>query len=199
MTVVLLPIVARHGLGALLPVTFFAGLFLLIMAFARVGRYVHYIPWPVVTGFTTGIAVVILLQQLPSFLDAPRGSGESVVLQSFGTLRAYMTKPGYRTVIVAAFTMIFMVVWAKRIRTFPASMAALIAGTLISYIPLFAHVPRIGTIPRGLSMPHFAIHDLGNLTDLTRAAMAVAILGALESLLSAVVADSMTIEERHDP
>jgi SulP family sulfate permease len=199
MTVVLLPIVARHGLGALLPVTVLAGLFLLLMAFARVGRYVHYIPWPVVTGFTTGIAVVILLQQLPSLLDAPKGSGESIVLQSFNTLRAYVAKPGYRTVIVAAFTMIFMLVWGKRIRTVPASMASLIAGTLISYIPLLADVPRIGTIPRGLAFPHWSIHDVGNLTDLTRAAMAVAILGALESLLSAVVADSMTIEERHDP
>jgi len=199
MTVVLLPIVARHGLGALLPVTFLAGLFLLLMAFARVGRYVHYIPWPVVTGFTTGIAVVILLQQLPSLLNAPKGAGESVVLQSFHTLKAYALAPGYRTVVVAAFTMLFMFAWGRRFRTFPSSMAALIVGTLISYIPIFATVPRIGTIPRGLALPHFSFQDLGNLTDLTRAAMAVAILGALESLLSAVVADSMTIEERHDP
>src|SRR6185503_12347891 len=113
---------------------------------------------------------VILLQQLPSLLDAPKGSGESIVLQSFNTLRAYVAKPGYRTVIVAAFTMIFMLVWGKRIRTVPASMASLIAGTLISYIPLLADVPRIGTIPRGLAFPYWSIHDVGNLTDLTRAA-----------------------------
>ncbi len=201
MTVVLLPLVSQYGVAALAPVGILAGLFLLVFAFARIGRFIRYIPYPVITGFTSGIAVIIFIQQLPGFLGAPKGDGEQVVVVSWQTLRAFASAPGLTTPALGLLTVAVMVGWGRseRLRTFPASMAALLAATGLSFLPVFATVARIPAIPTGLPLP--SLPSLAGLeaTDLVRAALVIAVLAALESLLSAVVADGMTIEERHDP
>ncbi|MEX1164945.1 MAG: SulP family inorganic anion transporter [Nitriliruptor sp.] len=201
MTVVLLPLVSQYGVAALAPVGILAGLFLLVFAIVRIGRFIRYIPYPVITGFTIGIAVIIFLQQLPGFLGAPAGEGEQVVVASWQTLRAFADAPGLATPMLGMLTVGVMIVWGRseRLRAFPASMAALLAATGLSLLPVFDAVARIPAIPTGLPLP--TLPSLAGLeaTDLVRAALVIAVLAALESLLSAVVADGMTIDERHDP
>lgn len=201
MTVVLLPIISRHGVQALALVGLLAGLILLVFAFARIGRYVNYIPWPVIAGFTNGIAVIIFLQQLPGLLGVPKGEGEGILVVSWHTVAGYLAAPGWAPLALGLLTIAAMLLWSgqKRLRAVPASMAALVIVTLTSLLPPFAAVPRIGAIPQGLPSPQLPLVPWGDLSELMRAALAIAVLAALESLLSAVVADGMTIGERHDP
>lgn len=202
MTAVLLPIVAHHGPGALPILGIGAGLILIALGLAGIGRYVHFIPWPVVTGFTNGIAVIIFLQQLPNVLGVKAPLGESIVFISVQTVREFLARPGYLPASLALLTVVAMLAWG-RVRALggvPASMAALVIVTLVSLLPPFEGVARIGEIPRSLPLP--ALPDLalsGAWVELTRAAIAVAVLAALESLLCAVVADGMTVGEKHDP
>ena len=201
MTVVLIPIVAQHGPGALPLVALIAGLILIAMAAGGVGRYVGYVPWPVITGFTNGIAAIIFLQQLPAVLGVPADESESVLISSARTLRAFVDSPAGPALALGVATAAVMVVWARlpRLRLIPASMVALLVGTAISLASWFDGVARIGGIPRGLPAPSLPGLSAGNVVDLARASLIIAILAALESLLSAVVADGQTIEERHDP
>jgi SulP family sulfate permease len=201
MTAVLLPIVARYGVQALPVLGLMAGIILLALAITRIGRYVNYIPWPVVTGFTNGIAVIIFLQQLPYFLGVSKGEGESILTVSWRTLQDFFKEPRFMPMLLGVLTILVMLLWLrfKRLQIIPASMAALFIVTLVSLFPFFAEVPRIGEIPRSLPTPRLPIFDVGVFTDLFRAALAIAALSALESLLCAVVADGMTVDQKHDP
>ncbi len=201
MTVVLLPVVARYGVGALAPVGIMAGLILLAMAVGRVGRYVQYIPWPVITGFTNGIAVIIFLQQLPGALGVAKGEGESIVTVTWQTATAFVAAPSWTSTVVTGLTILTMVGWLRirRLQMVPASLVALVVGTGVSLFGVFDGIERLSGIPRGLPLPSVPSLSLDQMAPLAQAALAVAVLAALESLLSAVVADGMTIEERHNP
>ncbi len=201
MTVVLLPLVADHGVGVLAPVGILAGLILVVLAVAKVGRFVRFIPYPVVTGFTAGIAVIIFLQQLPGFLGLPAPRGEHVLPVTWQLLRDATGGIDLSAALLGALTVAVMVGWGRlrRFHAVPASMAALLVTTLVSLSPTFASVGRVDAIPGGLPTPSLPALGAIASTDLVRAALVVAVLAALESLLSAVVADGMTIGERHDP
>ena len=202
MTVVLLPIVAAYGVAALPILGLLAGVFLLVFAFARIGRYVNYVPWPVVSGFTNGIAIIIGLQQLPGLLGVPAVAGHGGILPaSLGAVQTFFTAPTLQPLLLGSLAMGVMVAWPtwRRARSVPAGIVALVAVTLVSLLPGFEDVPRIGAIPGGAAAAGAVpLPDL-DLVVLVRAALAIAVLAALESLLSAVVADSMTVGERHDP
>ena len=201
MTVVLIPIVASHGVVALPVVGLLAGALLVAMASAGVGRYVGFVPWPVITGFTNGIAVIILLQQLPLVLGASGEPAESTLVGATRTVRAFAASPAAPALTLAVVTAAVMVIWTRipRVKVVPASMVALLFGSGLSLIGWFDGVARVSGVPRGLPSPALPIWSVGSGIDLARAALAVAILAALESLLSAIVADGQTIEERHDP
>lgn len=202
MTAVLLPIVAQHGAAALPILGVLAGVILILLGVARVGRYVRYIPWPVVTGFTNGIGVIIFLQQLPNVLGVAQPRGESIVSIAYLSVRAWAASPGFVTVVLALLTVVVMVFWRriKALAAVPASMAALIVVSLMSLTAPFADVARIGAIPRSLPLPSLPTLGFTDAwVDLARAALAIAVLSALESLLCAVVADGMTVGEKHDP
>jgi sulfate permease, SulP family len=201
MTVVLLPLVASYGVGALAPVGVMAGIILLVLAVTRVGRLIRLIPYPVVTGFTAGIAIIIFLQQIPALLGVRQPVGHHVVSMTLATLREARGTWQPTTVGVGLATIVIMVLWgrSRRLRRIPASMAALLITTVGSLAPGLGDMPRVGEIPTGLPstvLPRFTALPV---TDLARAALIVAVLAALESLLSAVVADGMTVGERHDP
>lgn len=201
MTVVLLPLVAEHGVAALAPVAALAGLLLVVLGVAGVGRAVRYIPYPVITGFTAGIAVIILLQQVPGVLGVERPEGDQILVVTWRALQDAAGGVAWTAPTLGALTVAVMVLWGRleRLRALPPSMAALLAATGASLLPAFDGVARVSAIPSGLPTPRMP--DLAGvpLTELTRAALVIAILAALESLLSAVVADGMTIGERHDP
>lgn len=204
MSVVLLPIIAAYGVAALPLLGLLAGVFLLTFAFARIGRYVQYVPWPVVSGFTHGIAVIIALQQLPGVLGVAAGSvghAESVLAASIGALRAFMAAPAWGAPALGLLAVAIMLGWSSvpRLKPVPGGIVALVGVTLVSLLPAFDGVPRIGAIPAALPMPAWPPLPAVDPTVLVRAALAIAVLAALESLLSAVVADGLTVGERHDP
>lgn len=197
MTVVLLPIIAQYGVEKVFLVGLMAGLILLAFGLLRLGRLVSLIPYPVVTGFTNGIAIIIFLQQIPALLGVPTPKGEHVVSITLEALRAYFDHPQGATLLLTALTIGLILLWGRYVRRVPGSIVALVVVTLVSLT--FAGVPRIGEIPTALPSPHLPDWNLSDISKLFSPALAVALLAGIESLLSAVVADSMTIREKHDP
>lgn len=203
MTAVLLPIVMKHGPSALPILGIGAGIILIALSFLGLGRFIRVIPWPVVSGFTNGIGIIILLQQLPNFFGVAQPQGESIVLLSWETVQTWLAAPGFAAPILALLTIAIMLGWGaiKQLHLVPGSMAALVIGTLLSFLPPFQGIERIGAIPQAIGLPKMPTMIFSDgMIDLARAALAVAVLAALESLLSAVVADGMSgTDERHDP
>lgn len=110
-----------------------AGFILLLFAFARIGRYLNDIPWPVVTGFTNGIAVIIFLQQLPGLLGVVKGDGEGILPVSWRTVETYLGSPTLAPPVLGLLTVVVMTLWTrpKKLNVVPASMAALVVVTLV--------------------------------------------------------------------
>src|SRR5690606_19993148 len=129
----------------------------------------------------------------------PTPHGESIVVLALATVRSWAAAPTFTPALLALLAVVVMVGWSRvrALGVVPASMAALLVVTLVSLLPPFAEVARIGEIPRSLPMPHLpSLTFAGAWVDLARAAFAIAVLAALESLLCAVVADGMTIGEK---
>ncbi|THF84347.1 SulP family inorganic anion transporter [Deinococcus sp. KSM4-11] len=198
MTVVLLPVIARYGLSQVLVIGMMAGALLILASLLRLGRAVHLIPWPVITGFTNGIAIIIALQQLPAALGLRAPRCEGILPASFEVLHTYLDAPSITPLVLTTVTAAIMLLWPRVTTRVPGGIVALLIVTGVS-LQLHLDVPRIGVIPAGLPLPHLPAFDLATLPALFSAAMAVAILAGLESLLSAVVADGMTRGVRHNP
>ncbi|WP_169947751.1 SulP family inorganic anion transporter [Microbispora sp. H11081] len=201
MTVVLVPIVHTHGPGGVLAVGLLAGIVLVLLALARVGRYARFMPIPVIEGFTAGIAVVIALQQVPAALGVP-GEGERV-WQAAGDAVLNFARGASPVPIVMALAVAGIMLLGARWRSaVPFSFLTVVAATVVAEVAGL-DVARIGALPAGLPAPSAGFLDpfldLGALSSLLPAALAVAALGALESLLCASVADGMSVGERHDP
>ncbi len=197
MTVVLVPIVAVYGANGVLVVGLMAGLLLIAMAYAGVGRYVKYIPLPVIEGFTLGIAVIIALQQVPAALGVV-AEGQHVVAVAASAVADWVSSPDWVTA-VTTLAVVVLILTVVRVRPgVPIALIAVIATTAVSEL-LDLPLATIGTLPSSLpapSLPDFAWADIRTLAV---PALAVAALAALESLLSATVADAMRVSERHDP
>lgn len=196
MTVVLLPIVAQFGVSGVLVVGLLAGVFLIGLALAGAGRSMQYIPLPVVEGFTLGIAVIIGLQQIPAALGEP-AEGEKVVLQAWDAVVTWMQDPQWAPVAISLGVAAAMLL-ALRLRPgLPISLVAVAVAT-VAVVATGVDVATIGAIPTGLPAPTVPAIPWGQLSALVTPAIAVAALAALESLLSATVADGMRVGERHD-
>lgn len=174
-----------------------AGLILLVFGLLRFGKLINLIPYPVVVGFTNGIAIIIFLQQIPALLGLPTPKGEHVLPIALQALREYAQQPQVMTLLLTALTVGIILLWGRYVQRIPGSIVALILVTLVS-LP-FAEVPRIGHIPTSLPAPTLPAWSFSDISLLFSPALAVALLAGIETLLSAVVADSMTIRERHDP
>ncbi|MEI2784470.1 MAG: SulP family inorganic anion transporter [Candidatus Nanopelagicales bacterium] len=199
MTVVLVPIVAAYGANGVLVVGIMAGLLLLVMAFAGLGRYIRFVPLPVIEGFTLGIAVIIALQQVPAALGQ-EGGGEQVVLSAIDDLWAWLSAPQWPPLLLTMGTVV-VILGAARLRVRPAVPVALIAVVAATLLVQVADIPvaAIGTLPPAIPAPHLPDFRWSDLRVLAAPALAVAALAALESLLSATVADAMSVSGRHDP
>ena len=195
MAVILLPIVAHHGAGAVATVAVMAGVVVVLGGVLGLGRLMAYLPWPVVEGFTLGIAVVIAAQQVPVALGVPTPDGTNASLVA---VEAVVRFVGQGDVVVVGLLVLAVVLTAGLAKLHHALPAALVAVGVVTGVAELAHldVARIGALPRGLPAP--SVPDLSQAGPLLSAAVAVAALAALESLLSARVADGMTNHERHD-
>jgi len=197
MTVVLVPIVAAHGADGVLVVGLMAGLLLVGLGLAGAGRFIRYVPVPVVEGFTLGIAAIIALQQVPAVLGVHVSSDKVVVLAG-RAVAAWVERPGWAPLALAAATGVTIMVLSRTLPRWPVSLLAVAAAT-VAGSALDLDVATIGSIPHGLPAPSLPQVPWGDLNTLLLPAVAVAALAALESLLSATVADAMRVGARHDP
>ncbi len=191
MAVVLAPVVAQHGLGSVALVTVLAGAIVLVAGVLRLGRIVTYIPWPVVEGFTLGIACIIFLQQVPAAVGvtaAPGGNTAVAAVRAVGDAAGPAVAWTLGAVAVVAAVMLVL---GKVARSVPASLIAVVLVTVLAEI-FDAPVARIGALPDSLPLPVLPSASPGALRDLAGAALAIAALAAIESLLSARVAAGMT-------
>lgn len=199
MTVVLAPIVAAHGPSGVLTVGLMAGCMLVALAVLRAGKYMRYVPAPVVEGFTLGIACVIGLQQVPNALGVPQPEGDRVLVVTGRALREFAGNPNWTSVAFALAVAAVMLLGARLRPTIPFSILAVIAATVVAQAAGLDAARPIGDLPSGLPAPSLSFLDPGALSSLLAPAVAVAALAALESLLSASVADGMTVGQKHDP
>ena len=200
-------IVAVQGFGNLMGATMLAGIFLLAMGLARMGQLIRFIPLTVVIGFTNGIAVVIFLAQIKDFFGLQIESLPAEFFARIKVLAANAHTVDWPTLALAVCCFLFLLSYnrlALRIsllRRAPGPLAVLVVGTLVSYffeLPVETIGSRFNGIPQELpnfGLPAVSIHDIGKLIS---PAITIALLGAIESLLSARVADGQ-IDDRHDP
>jgi SulP family sulfate permease len=199
--VIVAGIVARFGMSGLAMVTLMAGVILLAMGLTGLGSAVRFIPRPVVIGFTNGIAVLIASTQIKDFFGLRVGAMPSEFLPRMRLLITHLPGFNWQALIVGAVTLAILLILPRITRRVPASIVALLACTAacaLFHLPVETIGSRFGGIPRGL--PPFAIPDFHSehILPLIPSAFTVALLAALESMLSAVVADSMT-GDRHNP
>ncbi len=190
MTVVLLPVIARHGVDKIPLLALMAGVLLLVLAVAGLGRAVDLIPWPVVEGFTMGIGIIIFLQQFPLALGTPKGESESTVISAWETLVATDWTKAWLPLLVVALVLAVHLVLTPIRRNVPIALVAVVVGTGVAW-GFDLDIERIGALPTGLPVPSVPGFDFRLLTTLAAPALAIAALAALESLLSARVADGM--------
>lgn len=198
MTVVLVPIVHQHGATGVLAVGLMAGVVLVVLAVAGVGRAVRYMPAPVIEGFTAGIAVVIALQQFPSALGIAHAEGDKVWQSAADAVRRFVDEPSIATPVTALVVAVVILIGGRFLPKLPFALVAVTIATIVTAV-VDLDLTRIGTIPSGLPAPSLSFLHLNELGSLIGPALAVAALAALESLLSATAADSMCVGTRHNP
>ena len=198
MVVVLGPIVALHGPGVVALVSVMAGVVVLAGGLFKLGRVVSYIPWPVIEGFTLGIAVIIFLQQVPAALGVPAGASSSAVLAAIAAFGEIHVATLFWALGCVAVVAVIMVVAPRIHAQLPGSLIAIIAVSIVAAV---AQLPlaRIGELPASLPVPGLPSIDLGVVTSLVAPALTVAALAAIESLLSARVAASLADTGSYDP
>ncbi|MEO8694483.1 MAG: SulP family inorganic anion transporter [Acidimicrobiales bacterium] len=198
MTVVLVPLVHRYGVDAVYLVGLMAGVMVVVAAFAHVGRYLAYIPWPVIEGFTVGIAIIIFLQQVPSALGVTKPDGENTAVVAAKALRDAFSHGTLAALGLVVLVAAVMIIVPRLHRALPASLLAVAIATVVAQVGDLS-VSRIGKLPGSLPAPSFPAVSYDRVSELFSAAFAIALLAALESLLSAKVADGMADTGRHNP
>lgn len=199
--VIVYGIVSKYGYDGLATATLMAGVMLVIFGIAKLGAIIKFIPFPVTVGFTAGIAIIIALGQVPNFLGLHFSAGVSEPADAIGKITLYAKSIGSTnlySVIVGIFALLVCIFWPKVTTKVPGSLIAIVLATALVKILGWddAHsVMTIGSknqIPTGFPTPHLPNISLEMMRQVFQPALTIAILGAIESLLSAVVADGMT-------
>ena len=193
MAAILISIMVKHQMQGVLIATLMAGMLLVLAGVLRLGKLTTFLPVPVITGFTSGIAIIIALGQLDNFFGV-RSEGESALLRLASFLKAGHA-PDLAAVGVGLFVILFMVVFPKKWSAIvPASLLAIILATVLTSL-LGLDVAVVGEIPRTLmpaSRLNLAGIDLAEVADLAAPAVSIAMLGMIESLLCGASAGRMT-------
>ena len=225
--VILFPIVQQHGLGGLLIATMMAGVILIGLGVARLGRLIEFVPYPVILGFTAGIAVVIAVLQIPDFLGLSAGPMGEHFVENLGRILAAVPTLNPVELGIGLLTLAVLVLWPRLKLPVPAPLMGLVAGAVAAYAvnhwltgsggvetiasrftweaggesgtgipPIAPSLVAPWSLPGPDGEPLTV--DFALIQALIGPAFAIAMLGAIESLLCAVVADGMT-RTRHDP
>ena len=199
--VVVFGIVARYGVDGLYMCTLLAGVILVILGVTGLGTAVKYIPRPVVVGFTNGIAVIIASTQIKDFFGLKVDKVPGDFLARIETLALNFHTISSQETGLACLALLIIIVFAKYFKRIPGYIIALFVGTALVWIlklPVETIGTRFGGIPSGLPSLHIPKFHVDMIRPLFAPAMTVAMLGAIESLMSAVVSDRMS-GDKHNP
>jgi len=197
--VIVYGIVQKYGLDGLTIATIMAGIILVIMGVARFGSMIKFIPYPVIAGFTSGIAVIIFSTQIKDFFGLTMGEVPSEFLHKIAAYVANFSSVNYWALMVSVVTLLIIIVLQKVSRRIPGSLIALVFCTALVYLfklPVETIGNRFGQIPSMLPAPVFPKIDFQIVRNLIGPSMTIAVLAGIEALLSAVVADGM-IGDKH--
>ena len=192
--VIVYGIVQQFGVSGLVIATFIAGVLLIIMGVARLGNAIKYIPYPLIIGFTTGIAVIIFSSEVKDFLGLKMGNVPADFISKWLAYGGHLTSVNIYALSIGIFTLLVVLLWPKITHKVPGSLIAIIITTFAVHffkIPVETIGSRFGAIPSSLPMPVIPAIDFVTIQQLIRPAFTIALLGSIESLLSAVVADGM--------
>ena len=198
MSVAMAVIVTSHAdsLSEAFTITIMAGLIQILLGVMRIGRFVAFTPYSVISGFMSGIGIIIILVQTLPFLGASVVTGGPM-----GVVRAWpdvISDVNLSALAIAAVTLAVGVVWPSQLKKFlPPTLAALIVGTLLGILWL-TNTPVIGDVPTGLPTLRMPDLSINVLVRAVQPALTIALLGSIDSLLTALIADSMT-RTRHNP
>ena len=197
--VILYGIVQQYGINGLMLATIMSGIILMIMGFAQFGSLIKFIPYPVIVGFTSGIAVIIFSSQIKDFLGLNIAHVPADFISKWTAYGRNLPTLDLLSLMIGMLALLIILFWPKISRKIPGSLVAIIATTLtVQYFHL--HVAtiesRFGEIPSMIPVPSLPFFDFATIRQLIMPATTIALLGAIEALLSAVVADGM-IGSRH--
>jgi sulfate permease, SulP family len=192
--VIVYGIVHRYGMEGLTVATLLAGIMLLGMGLAKMGTIIKFVPYPLVVGFTSGIAVIIFSSQAKDFLGLEMGAVPAEFLEKWLAIFEHFSSLNLSAMAIALGTIFISAYWPKISRKVPGSLVAIILSSLVVKLfnlPVETIGSRFGDLPTALPAPQFPVLTLELVQQLIQPAFTIAILGGIESLLSAVVADGM--------
>jgi SulP family sulfate permease len=199
--VVVAGIIAEHGVGGLFMCTMMAGVMLILLGVTRTGSAVKFIPRPVIIGFTNGIAILIASTQIREFLGVSVTENTGEFLDRMAAVWRHVDTYSVASVAVGTGALAAILLVNRYVRAVPGTIVALVGGTTAAWalgLPVETIGSRFGGIPSGLPQIQIPAFDPALITKLISPAVTVAMLGAIESLMSAVVADRMS-GDRHNP
>ncbi len=192
--VIVYGIVQSYGIDGLVIATIMAGVILVIMGLAKFGSAIKFIPHPVIVGFTSGIAIIIFSSQIKDFFGLQMGAVPADFFEKWIAYASSFSSINYYSVAIALGSLLIIIFWQKVSHKIPGSLVALILATLavqLFHLPVETIGSRFGEIPAMLPAPTIPTISFSTLKHLIQPATTIAILAAIESLLSAVVADGM--------
>lgn len=198
--IIIYSIIQQYGLNGLITATIIAGIILVIMGLLRFGSLIKYIPQTITIGFTAGIAVTLMSTQIKDLLGLHIDNVPAEFFQKWQSYFLNMNSLNIWSLIIGIACILIIAIWPKVNNTIPGSMIALIAATLavkLLNLPVETIGSRFNEISSAIPVPSLPILSIATINKLFAPAMTIAILAALESLLSAVVADGM-INDTHD-
>jgi len=194
-------IVQQYGVGGLIIATFMAGFIIIGFGLARLGNYLKFIPYPLIVGFTSGIALIIFSSQINDFFGMGLANLPAGFIEKWIVYGQSFTKANWNAVAIAIGTILITMFFYKIYAKIPGSIIAILLSIIVVqvfHLPVDTIESKFGEIPNSFSLPHIPSVDFDTIRNLIQPAFAIALLGAIESLLSAVVADGM-IGGRHRP
>src|SRR5690554_584666 len=197
--VIVYAVVQEHGVGGLTIATFMAGFIILAMGFAKLGNYLKFIPYPLIVGFTSGIALIIFSSQVKDFLGLPIENLPADFVEKWSVYAVNLHHTNWVACAIAVCTVLVSFNFHYISKKIPGSIVAIALSTVVVYffgLPVETIESSFGEIPNSISLPVIPEINLQTIQALIQPAIAIALLGSIESLLSAVVADGM-IGGRH--
>lgn len=192
--VVIFDVIARFGLDGLIVSSVMAGIILIIAGYARLGKLIKYIPYPVITGFTTGIAVIIASSQVKDFLGLTYSNVPAEFIEKWMSYFEHLNETSLFAVGLGILALAIIILCKKISAKIPAYLVSILIVSLISFIfalPVDTIGSRFPDMPTGLPAPTLPHLTLEEIRALIPSAFTIAFLAGIEALLSAVVADSM--------